>query len=296
MEMHQIRYFLMVAETLNFTRAAEQCHVAQPSLTRAIKKLEEELGGDLFHREGRRTHMTDLGQMMLPLLAQSLESAQAAKEQAESYGKAEIAHLRLGLSKTIELRSLGTVLSEMLKAMPDLEFSLSRGTADEVERLLENGEVDVAVTAKDGDGWDRINQWPLFSEEFVVALHPGHGLSKRSGLRLGDLKDQVIVNRTHCEGFGGLSKLLDMENIRARFTHEVTTETDLEYLLTNNLGVGVVPSSIAFGNRDLVKLRIEDAEYRRSLFLLVVAGRQQTKPVRLFIRLLRAKDWSANKI
>ena len=63
MEMHQVRYFLAVAEELNFTRAAERCNVTQPSLSRAIKLLEEELGGLLFYRERESTHLTDLGHM-----------------------------------------------------------------------------------------------------------------------------------------------------------------------------------------------------------------------------------------
>src|SRR5688500_7147290 len=68
MEMHQIRYFLAVCSTLNFTRAAEQCNVTQPALTRAIQKLEEELGGLLFRRERKLTHMTDLGNLVRPQL------------------------------------------------------------------------------------------------------------------------------------------------------------------------------------------------------------------------------------
>ena len=68
MEMHQVRYFLAVADELNFTRAAERCHVAQPSLTRAIKLLEEELGGPLFHRERANTHLSELGCMVKPYL------------------------------------------------------------------------------------------------------------------------------------------------------------------------------------------------------------------------------------
>src|SRR3712207_8365018 len=65
-EMHQVRYFVALCETLNFTRAAERCNVAQPSLTRAIKLLEDELGGPLFNRERNRTHLTELGRMMEP--------------------------------------------------------------------------------------------------------------------------------------------------------------------------------------------------------------------------------------
>ena len=68
MEMHQVRYFLAVAQELNFSRAAEKCNVTQPSLSRAIQQLEGELGGPLFHRERHLTHLTDLGQMVRPHL------------------------------------------------------------------------------------------------------------------------------------------------------------------------------------------------------------------------------------
>jgi len=72
MEMHQVRYFLAVARTLNFTRAAEECNVAQPSLTRAIRQLEDELGGDLFRRERPHAQLTELGQRMPAAVAAML--------------------------------------------------------------------------------------------------------------------------------------------------------------------------------------------------------------------------------
>src|ERR1041385_8015381 len=94
--MHQVRYFLAVCRTLNFTKAAEECNVAQPSLTRAIQKLEEEFGGLLFHRERANTHLTELGRAMMPHLERTFEAAQTAKELATGFKKGEIAHLRLG--------------------------------------------------------------------------------------------------------------------------------------------------------------------------------------------------------
>lgn len=292
MEMHQIRYFLTVAETLNFTRAAEQCHVAQPSLTRAIKKLEAELGGDLFHREGRRTHMTDLGRMMQPLLAQSFESAITAKEQAESYGKADIAHLRLGLSKSVSPHAVEAVLREMIRVMPNLEISIARSTATEIEKYLESGDVDVAVSANDAMGWDRLVHWPLFSEHFVVALNSEHCLAGRPVLRMRDLDGQDMVNRIYCEASQDLSAVFDKRHVQARHSHSVNSEIDLEFLLSNNLGVSVVPETIQFHDRDLVKLELEDLQFERRLYLLAVAGRRHTKPVKLFISLLRTRDWS----
>ena len=97
MEMHQVRYFLAVCDTLNFTRAAKRCHVSQPALTRAIKKLEEELGGPLFRRERTLTHLTDLGRMMKPHLAQSLACARAALVTAQDFRRLEKAPLNLGI-------------------------------------------------------------------------------------------------------------------------------------------------------------------------------------------------------
>src|SRR3954454_18713418 len=85
MEMHQIRYFLAVCLTLNFTRAAEQCHVTQPALTRAIQKLEEELGGLLFRRERKLTHLTDLGNLVRPQLEQILKQSEQAHSAAKSF-------------------------------------------------------------------------------------------------------------------------------------------------------------------------------------------------------------------
>lgn len=89
MEMHQVRYFLAVSETLNFTRAAELCHVSQPALTKAIKRLEEELGGELFRRERNLTHLTDLGRLMKPHLETILRANEAARADAEDFHSLE---------------------------------------------------------------------------------------------------------------------------------------------------------------------------------------------------------------
>ena len=101
MEMHQVRYFLAVADTLNFTRAAEQCHVSQPALTRAIQQLEEELGGLLLRRERRLTHLTDFGRLIEPHLRQLFADAEAAKTTAKRFLNMQAAELRLGVMCTI---------------------------------------------------------------------------------------------------------------------------------------------------------------------------------------------------
>jgi len=136
MEMHHVRYFLAVARTLHFTRAADDCNVTQPSLTRAIKQLEDELGGDLFRRERPQAQLTELGQRMLPLLRQCYDAAMGARSLASAMKSGAVGALRLALSRTIDLRLLLPYLTELQKAFDRLDFKFLRGTADEVLEYL----------------------------------------------------------------------------------------------------------------------------------------------------------------
>src|SRR3954453_9180828 len=139
MEMHQVRYFLAVARTRNFTRAAEECNVAQPSLTRAIKHLEGELGGDLFRRERPAAQLTELGQRMHPLLKQCYDAAVGARSLASSFKKGEVGALRIGLSHSMDLSLLLPHLNELRRMFAGLEFALLRGGGKEMADALKNG-------------------------------------------------------------------------------------------------------------------------------------------------------------
>src|SRR5258707_1787308 len=99
--MHQVRYFLTLCQELNFTRAAEKCNVAQPALTRAIKLLEDEFGGLLFHRERARTHLSELGQAVRPYLQEVRRATQPAKAPPTSFFQAK--------GNPLELRGLVTI-------------------------------------------------------------------------------------------------------------------------------------------------------------------------------------------
>src|SRR5215813_2072049 len=132
MEMHQVRYFLAAVSELNFTKAAEKCNVSQPSLTRAIKQLEGELGGDLFRRERPQAQLTELGERMLPLLKQCYESALSARSLASAIKGGEVGSLRLALSETVGLDLLTGHFSELARLFVGLEMKLARGSAEDV--------------------------------------------------------------------------------------------------------------------------------------------------------------------
>src|SRR6266436_3404623 len=158
MEMQQVRYFLATVSELNFTKAAERCNVTQPSLTRAIKHLEDELGGDLFRRERPQAQLTELGERMHPLLKQCFESALGARSLASSFKSGEVGALRLALSHTIPLELVTPALVQVKAAFAQIEMKLVRGAAPEIIESLKKGDAELAIAADLGDAWDRLDR------------------------------------------------------------------------------------------------------------------------------------------
>lgn len=292
MEMHQIRYFLGVARNLNFTRAAEECHVSQPSLTRAIKLLEEELGGDLFRRERNHSHLTDLGVRMLPLLQQCYDTAQGAKSLATSFKKGEIASLRLALSRTVDMNLLVPALSHLLRVMNGLELKFLRGTAQEVSEFMKSGSADVAIAGPMSESWDRFDVRPLFSEKFVLLVNARHRLAGRPSAEIDDLWQERLILRRYCELAEPLAASLRRGGTGSLNSHEVDSERDLIALLEGNMGVAVAPNSTSIPHT-LRRVPIPGLEISRTVYLYSVAGRPRSTPADVLMKLLLAADWKA---
>lgn len=294
MEMHQIRYFLAVSKTLNFTQAAEECHVAQPSLSRAIIKLEEELGGELFRRERGLTHMSDLGRMMLPLLTQCYDSANAAKQLAASYKKGSCAPLRLALSHTVSLQLLIQPLTELVKAFPGLELKFGRSTAPDVEEALKSGEAELGIACPLPDPWDRLDAWVLFTERFGLVTNAAHPLAMRNRLSLCEINGVRLLPRVYAEEAAALESLLITHGVRQEFQDAICSDHDLAALLVASVGVAIMPQSSCASDA-LRFLTIEDLDLTRPVVLYAVAGRQRSPAATALIRLLRAANWSARQ-
>jgi DNA-binding transcriptional LysR family regulator len=291
MEMHQVRYFLAVAEALNFTRAAEECHVAQPSLTRAIKQLEGELGGDLFRRERPQAQLTELGQRMLPLLRQCYESALGARSLAAALKSGEIGALRMALSRTIDVNMLIPQITELSRHFRGLELKFLRGTAPEVSEFLKRGDAEIAIAAPIGEHWERLDSWQLFTEGFDLIVADSHRLANHDRAQIADLRDERLLERTYCEQAGALVELLGAGHTGVRRGHEVTSERDLLALLTADVGITMLPRSISVPSH-LRRVQVDGLELRRSVHLYSVAGRQRTAVANAAMKLLRSCDWS----
>jgi DNA-binding transcriptional LysR family regulator len=291
MEMHQVRYFVAAARTLNFTRAAEECHVAQPSLTRAVKLLEAELGGELFRRERSLTHLTDFGRLMQPVLSQILESALTAKVLAQSYRKQGQAPLHLAISRTIPMELLSPHFHALTAAFPRVEVKVFRGAGHEIMDKLKKGEVELAVAGSLGEDWERFDARPLFTERFTLVAHGNRGLARKNAVELADLSAERLLSRPHCPMMVQLVAILRDHGIAGVPIHEVTSVHDLIDLLKANLGVGVLPTSTRLSD-ELRAINVDGLDLSRAVQLYTVAGRQRSSAGSALINLLRAADWS----
>ncbi|MBR1159710.1 LysR family transcriptional regulator [Bradyrhizobium elkanii] len=289
MEMHQVRYFLAVARTLNFTRAADECNVTQPSLTRAIKQLEAELGGDLFRRE-RPAGLTELGQRMHPLLKQCYEAAVGARSLASSFKSGEIGALRIALTHSIDLSLLIPFLDQIKRQFNRLEFRFLRGNGREVGDMLKKGEAELGIAAELDPNWERLDTWPLFTEDFQLVVNADHRLAGQDSIDLDDLRSEQLLSRGYCEHGSRLNAALREHGVDVDHCHEISSERDLVELLEAGFGIAVVPDTSRIP-QTLKRTSVEGLDARRTVNLYGVAGRERTAVASAVMRMLRGTDW-----
>jgi DNA-binding transcriptional LysR family regulator len=289
MEMHQVRYFLAVARTLNFTRAADECNVTQPSMTRAIKQLEAEMGGDLFRRE-RPTQLTELGQRMHPLLRQCYDAALGARSLASSFKSGEIGALRIAMTHSVDLSLLIPFLNQIKRQFNRLEFKFLRGSSSEVVEMLKKGDAELGIGAEFDHDWDRLDSWPLFTEDFRLVVSKGHHLAERDSLDFDDLRAEQLLSRSYCEHADRLGKSFREQGLDVDRSHEISSERDLIELLEAEIGVAVVPDTSPIPET-LKRTNVAGLDARRTVHLYGVAGRERTAVASAVMRMLRGTDW-----
>jgi DNA-binding transcriptional LysR family regulator len=290
MEMQQVRYFVALAQELNFTRAAERCNVSQPALTRAIQQLEHELGGPLFHRERGNTHLSELGRMMLPYLETIHVQTQAAREQAKAVKKLEGTTLTIGTMCTIGPQLIAGLLIRFRAAHPEVEVQVIDAGAPQMIEKLEKGELEIAVVGVPDELPDTLHQVPIFEENFVILLPPNHRLCAHDPIRAIDLHDEPYVSRSNCEVFAPVRADLNGRGIHLRKVFSSPRDDWVQGMIKAGLGLGFFPQS-AVSDPDLVVRPLVEPSYSRTIYLATVRGRPHSPAVGAFVQEARRYPW-----
>ncbi|MBK8175433.1 MAG: LysR family transcriptional regulator [Rhodospirillales bacterium] len=287
MELYQVRYFLALCDTLNFTRAAEACNVAQPSLTRAIQNLEGELGGPLFHRERQRTHLTDLGKLMRPYLDQMSNQAEAAKARAKDFSKLLDAPLSIGVMCTIGPTKLLGLFSDFQSRHPGIEISLLDAKAKVLAERLEKGDIDIAIYGTPSGIDDTFHAMELFTERFVIGFGPGHAYESLPAVRLQDLHQQRYLSRVNCEFAEYMRDIAQQRGIEPLRPYRSERDDWIQVMALAGLGFTFIPEFAVTVSGLHTRLLIEP-EVTRTIHLVTVRGRPFSPAVGAFVRLAMA--------
>jgi DNA-binding transcriptional LysR family regulator len=290
MELHQVRYFLAVASTLNFTRAAEQCNVTQPALTKGVQKLEQELGGQLIYRERLLTQLTDLGKEVLPMLERTLTSAETARRTAKEFQRKEVAPLKIGLAQSISASLVLDPIAEIAKFVPGLHVELCEGAAEKLVDLLLEGEINAAMVGDVQDMPARIDDWLLFEERYVAVLAPTHQFANRPSIGIDDLREIVLLERAGCDVAPKIQRSYFPEE-QLQLGYRSSHDLHLQHMAAAGFGVILAPEHMP-RLPTLKTIPLEGDPVSREVRLLAVQGRRYSPALEAFIKVARLRDWS----
>jgi DNA-binding transcriptional LysR family regulator len=290
MEMHQIRYFLSVAEELNFTRASEKCNVSQPSLSRAIKLLEEELGGPLFHRERSRTHLTELGRMVRPHLETVYDESRAVKRLSQDFANNRTP-LRLGIMSTISPAEIVDLIAAVKARLAGVELKMCDASAKDLRERLLAGDLDLVIYALPGEKPDAsVHTIPLFREQMVIAIHRGHRLAKENAFPVRQLNGETYIHRMNCEFAGYADDILKEQGVTCTPTYWSERDDWTLAMVAAGLGFGFMPANVV-NHPGVVGLPVIEPEFWRQVNLVSVRGRPHSPAVGAVVREAMRKSW-----
>jgi DNA-binding transcriptional LysR family regulator len=293
MDLTQIRYFLALTRTLNFTRAAEACNVTQPALTKSIQRLEDELGGPLLLRERSLTQLTALGQAMLPLLEQTHAAAERAKEHAAGLKLQMASPLRVGFVPDAPTPPFAPLFAELAARLPGFELSLAETGASGLFDALLHGALDAAVVTGTAALPDRLNRWSLFTDSMVLLIPFGHALAGADPILPDALDGEAVICRApDCVLAQLLGQSRDGDAPCPAIRHQADTPGRVADLVRAGLGVALSTELAApmegLHRRPLARRDAHD------VILVAVAGRPFTGAADAFIKLARARAWQSS--
>lgn len=266
MELHQLRYFVAVAERRHFTQAAADLAVAQPSVSKQIRKLEGELGAPLFQRARGEIALTQAGEALLPWAKRVLSDVDGARHEVRDLAGLGRGRLSVGATPSLTTVVLPEVLARFHAEHPGVELVLHEAGSRVLLERLERGDVEVALVILPVEG--SFATTPLFREELVLAVPRDHRFARRRSIRIAELRDVPLV--MFREGYDLRSVTLaacQQAGFEPVFALEGGEMDGVLRMAAAGLGVAVVPGSVVERGGPLAAVRLADPPLERTVGL-----------------------------
>lgn len=293
MELYQLKLFVDLAETGNFTKVASENYVTQAAVTLQIRKLESELGVPLFHRTTRSVTLVEAGQRLLPYARAILQQAEEAKMAVRDTREEISGLVRVAAVHSIGLYELPPYIKKFLKTFPGVNLDIQYRTSEEIYRALHDGDIDVGLVAYPTE-MPRIEVLPFMTDNLAIVCPKDHAFASKKSVSISDLQGQSVVQ------FGEESptrKATDALLAEHGITVNVRMECDnieiLKQMIEVGFGVGMLPEKALTPNDEasgLVAVKIKDANIERPISLLLLKNAPRFKAMRAFVTTLIGKN------
>jgi DNA-binding transcriptional LysR family regulator len=290
MELRQLRYLVALAEELNFTRAAEREHVAQPALSQQIRRLEDEVGLALVERTTRHVSLTDAGEVLVVRARRVLAELDAAGTELQALRGMDTGHVTIGAMHTMGPIDLSLPLALFHDLHPGVGLTVREQSSEEMAEMLRIDELDLAfLSVTERVEAHGLGLHQLVSEELVVLLPLVHPLSGRAEVRMAELADEQFIS---FRAGARLRELLFAAGREAGFEPRVTLESNesqrIRRLVARGLGVAILPRSDADRpGAEVAVARLVAPSLRRDITLAWREGRRLAPAAAAFLDLAR---------
>ena len=260
MDLYQLRYFLAIVETQNFSRAAERAFVSQPTLSTGIKKLEEELGSPLFNRDKRRITLTAAGNRLLPRARTIIYECNAAKMDASDHSATQ--RLQVGIHPLLPIKQIARLLSDYKKSHSEVQIALKQGSAEELEGWLDEGRVDISIGLPPStEGKFQFEK--LLTTKCVLAMARNHPLASRAVIPMQVLTRRDFIHRSHCVTETEVTRTFARAGVNPHIVFRTNEDDKAISLVSEGVGICVMPDIL--NSPGMVMTPVEGVDINRTI-------------------------------
>lgn len=289
MEIHQLRYFVAIAETGNFTRAAERCHVSQPSLSQQIINLENELGHKLFHRLGRKAVLTESGELFIERARRVLHEIETAAREIKDTPATE-RRITVGAIPTVMPYLMTTIIEQARRKHPNLIIRAREDFRTPLVKSVIEGDLDMALVSTPVAN-NRVSVEPLFTEQLLLAVPKAHPLATQPIVLGEDLRDETFVLLGHSSALAEQTqRFCGAHNFDPQIGYRCSQIATVKSFVSMGLGISILPQVARAPEDDalIVYRRLSGRAPTREIALVRHLQRYQSRGAALFLETLRA--------
>src|SRR4051812_7179575 len=291
MDIQHLKYFVEVAKQKNFTKASQILLVSQPSISKMVKSLEDELKVTLLDRSERQIQLTDAGVIVYEQAIKILQSVEDVYASVNELVQVKKGTVKLGLMPTTGVLLFPNILSGFKKDYPQIDLQMVEYNAKQLIHKVEEGDIDLGITVQPvASDFETI---PLLSEELVVLVDSEHKLVERESVRLKDLKDESFILLT--EDYA-LHDVVQQACMEVGFQPTVAYKSSLWDLIgemvTTKLGISLIPRSMVsrFNHRNVHAISISDPLIQWELVLIYKRNKYLSFATREFIDYIQSNN------